>query len=48
MAGETAEVRVRLAPRAAATKSPTTSSSPTSSAERAINQGVESIKKIFR
>jgi len=48
MAGETAEIRVRLAPRAAATRPPTTSSSPTSSAERAINQGVESIKKIFR
>ena len=46
MAGETAEVRVRLAPRTAATKPPTTS--PTSSAERAINQGVDSIKKIFR
>jgi hypothetical protein len=47
MAGETAEIRVRLAPRAAATKPPT-ATSPTSSAERAINQGVESIEKIFR
>jgi hypothetical protein len=48
MAGETAEIRVRLAPRAAAAKPPTTPPSTTSSAERAINQGVESIKKIFR
>ena len=47
MAGETAEVRVRLAPRAAATKPSATSSGP-SSAERAINQGVEGIKKLFR
>ena len=48
MAGETAEIRVRLAPRSPATKPPTTAPSATSSAERAINQGVESIKKIFR
>ena len=38
VAGQTAEVRVRLAPRAAST----------SPAERAVNEGVEGLKKIFR
>jgi hypothetical protein len=41
LAGHTAEIRVRLAPRAAA-------SSPLGPAERAVNEGVESLKKIFR
>jgi hypothetical protein len=40
VAGQTAEVRFRLAPRAAA--------SPLSPAERAVNEGVEGLKKIFR
>lgn len=41
VAGQTAEIRVRLAPRAAA-------GSPLSPAERAVNEGVEGLKKIFR
>ena len=40
VAGQTAEVRVRLAPRPAA--------SPLAPAERAVNEGVEGLKKIFR
>jgi len=40
VAGQTSEVRVRLAPRAAA--------APLSPAERAVNEGVEGLKKIFR
>jgi Carboxypeptidase regulatory-like domain len=39
--GQTAEIHVRLAPRPAAT-------SPLSPAERAVNEGVEGLKKIFR
>jgi Carboxypeptidase regulatory-like domain len=41
LAGQTAEIHVRLAPRAAAGPSITP-------AERAVNEGVESLKKIFR
>ena len=41
LAGQTAEIRIRLAPRASA-------GSPLSPAERAVNEGVESFKKIFR
>jgi hypothetical protein len=41
VAGQTAEIRVRLAPRSA----PGTPSTP---AERAVNEGVEGLKKIFR
>ena len=40
VAGQTAEIRVRLAPRAAGT--------PLTPAERAVNEGVEGLKKIFR
>jgi hypothetical protein len=40
LAGQTAEIRVRLAPRAA--------SSPLTPAERAVSEGVETLKKIFR
>jgi hypothetical protein len=39
--GQTAEIHVRLAPRPAA-------ASPLSPAERAVNEGVEGLKKIFR
>jgi len=38
VAGQSAEIRVRLAPRAA----------PASPTERAVNEGVEGLKKIFR
>jgi hypothetical protein len=41
LAGQTAEIQVRLAPRAAA-------ESPLAPAERAVNDGVEALKKIFR
>jgi len=40
VAGQTAEVHVRLAPRPSA--------SPLAPAERAVNEGVEGLKKIFR
>ena len=40
VAGQTAEIRVRLAPRASA--------SPQNPAERVVNEGVEGLKKIFR
>ena len=40
LAGQTAEIHVRLAPRAAG--------SPLTPAERAVTDGVESLKKIFR
>ena len=40
VAGQTAEIRVRLAPRAAG--------NPLTPAERAVNEGVEGLKKIFR
>jgi len=40
VAGQTAEIRFRLAPRVA--------TAPQSPAERAVNQGVEGLKKIFR
>ena len=40
VAGQTAEIRVRLAPRPVA--------SPQSPAERAVNEGVDTLKKIFR
>jgi carboxypeptidase family protein len=40
VAGQTAEIRIRLAPRPIA--------SPLSPAERAVNEGVEGLKKIFR
>jgi Carboxypeptidase regulatory-like domain len=40
LAGQTAEIRIRLAPRAAG--------SPLTPAERAVNEGVEGLKKIFR
>ena len=40
-AGQTAEIRVRLAPRAAAT-------SPLAPAERAVSDGVQGLKKIFQ
>ena len=40
VAGQSAEIRVRLAPRASA--------SPLNPAERAVNEGVEGLKKIFR
>jgi hypothetical protein len=40
LAGQTAEIHVRLAPRA--------TGSPLTPAERAVNEGVESLKKIFR
>jgi carboxypeptidase family protein len=40
VAGQTAEIRVRLGPRAAG--------SPLTPAERAVNEGVEGLKKIFR
>jgi hypothetical protein len=40
VAGQTAEIQVRLAPRALST--------PATPAERAVNQGVEGLKKIFR
>lgn len=42
LAGQTSELRVRLVPRTAA------GASPVDEAARAVNQGVESIKKIFR
>ncbi len=41
LAGQSAEIHIRLAPRPVA-------SSPLSPAERAVNQGVEGLKKIFR
>jgi len=41
VAGQTAEIRVRLAPRSAP-------ASPLTPAERAVNEGVEGLKKIFR
>jgi hypothetical protein len=41
LAGQSAEIRIRLAPRPVA-------SSPLSPAERAVNEGVEGLKKIFR
>jgi hypothetical protein len=41
LAGQTAEIRVSLAPRAAA-------GSPLTPAERAVSEGVEGLKKIFR
>ena len=47
MAGETAEVHVRLAPRGAAGRSPA-KASPPSAVERTFNEGVEGIKKLFR
>jgi len=40
VAGQTAEIRLRLAPRA--------TGSPLTPAERAVNEGVEGLKKIFR
>jgi hypothetical protein len=40
VAGQTAEIRLRLAPRATGT--------PLTPAERAVNEGVEGLKKIFR
>src|SRR5262245_60497096 len=40
IAGQTAEIRLRLAPRAAST--------PATQTERAVNEGVETLKKIFR
>jgi hypothetical protein len=40
VAGQTAEIRFRLAPRP--------SGSPLAPAERAVNEGVEGLKKIFR
>ena len=43
VAGQTAEIHVRLAPRP-----PASPSSPLGSAERAVTEGVESLKKIFR
>jgi hypothetical protein len=42
VAGQTSEIRVRLAPRAPA------AATPMSPAERAVNEGVEGLKKIFR
>ena len=42
IAGQTAEIRFRLAPRAAA------GSSPLAPAEKALSEGVDTIKKIFR
>jgi hypothetical protein len=44
MAGQTSEIRFRLAPRAAATPG----GSPVGDATRAVTEGVESLKKIFR
>jgi hypothetical protein len=41
LAGQTSEIRVRLAPRAAA-------GSPVDGAARAVGEGVEAVKKIFR
>ena len=43
VAGQTSEVHVRLAPRAASSPG-----SPLTPAERAVNEGVEGLKKIFR
>jgi carboxypeptidase family protein len=43
IAGQTAEIRFRLAPRAAAA-----GSSPLAPAEKALSEGVDTIKKIFR
>jgi hypothetical protein len=40
VAGQTSEIRLRLAPRA--------TGSPLTPAERAVNEGVEGLKKIFR
>jgi len=51
LAGQTSEVRFRLAPPAAARPAPASSaggSSPVDGATRAVNEGVESLKKIFR
>jgi hypothetical protein len=44
IAGQTSEIRVRLAPRAAAGPA----GSAAGDATRAVNEGVESLKKIFR
>jgi hypothetical protein len=44
LAGQTSEIRFRLAPRAAATPG----GSPVGDATRAVTEGVESLKKIFR
>jgi hypothetical protein len=52
LAGQTSEVRFRLAPPAAARPAPASGaaggSSPVNEATRAVNEGVESLKKIFR
>ena len=42
IAGQTAEIRVRLVPR------PASAGSPLAPAGQAVNEGVESLKKIFR
>jgi hypothetical protein len=56
LGGQTSEVRFRLGPRVAATPPPTspttgsgtTAGKPVEDAARAVNQGVEAVKKIFR
>ncbi|HEV8587025.1 MAG TPA: carboxypeptidase-like regulatory domain-containing protein [Methylomirabilota bacterium] len=44
IAGQTSEIRVRLSPRAATAPG----GSPVGDASRAVNEGVESLRKIFR
>ncbi len=48
IAGQTSEIRFRLAPRATAAPGGAGSSSPVDDATRAVTEGVESLKKIFR
>jgi hypothetical protein len=49
MAGQTSEIRFRLGPRATATPAtPGGTPPPVSDATRAVNEGVEAIKKIFK
>lgn len=45
LAGQTSEVRVRLAPRTAASSG---RSSPVGAAERAVNEGADAIRRLFR
>jgi hypothetical protein len=45
LAGQTSEVRVRLAPRTAASPG---RSSPVGAAERAVNEGADAIRRLFR